>query len=178
MAYTAAHGPPDIDAIHQWAPATGAAPPALNDQGSTSPATLPWIKVTGIAGWRDLPEIVDNREPRTYGPGEIVYPSEKLGKTIVYTCEARATSRESIRGQITGCLRGFGVDTSDEGTMTVTPYAAPGGVVWTFSARVLAVDPDDSFAYFEKRRAPFRWGFTVAMRMSSPFFTTGGVAYL
>lgn len=142
-----------------------------------SPATLPWIKVTGIAGWRDLPESVDNREPKTYGPGEIVYPSEKLGKTVVYSCEARATTREEIRAQITGCLRGFG-GTLTEGTMTVTPYAAPGGVVWTFMARVLIVDPEDTFSYFERRRAPYRWGFTVALRMSDPFFTTGGVKYL
>lgn len=179
MAYVATDGPPDIDAQHAWTPATGSPPPTLNVAGTGGGApALPWIKVLSIDGWRDLPEMVDNRAPRTLGVGEVPYPARVLGKTVVYQLEVRAASRESVRGTLSACLTGFGAQT-DEGTMTVTPFTVPGGVAWTFTGRVTALDSDSSFTL-----APaglwgrYRWGLTVTIRMSDPLFYTGGVGYL
>lgn len=176
MAYVAADGPPDIDATHAWAPAAGTAPPTLNAR-ATDPATLPWIKVDGIAGWRSLAESEDNRDKRTYGDGEIPYTSRKLGKTIVYECRVLAKTRETVRNKLSLTLAGFARSTDAEGVMTVTPYAVPGGVVWTYSARVIDMQADRSFSYDSNRRANFQWGFTISLRMSDPLFYTGGVGY-
>lgn len=177
MAYTAADGPPDVDATHAWAPAAGTAPPTLNNR-ATDPATLPWIKVDGIQGWRSLPESEDNRAPRTKGDGEITYHGRKLGKTLVYEARVMAKTRETMRTALSGTMRGYALSTDDEGEMTVTPFAAPGGVVWTFSARVIDLQADRSFDYSDKRRAAYQWGFTISLRMSDPLFYTGGVGYL
>lgn len=179
MAYVATDGPPDVDATHAWAPAAGPAPPTLNVAGTGgSPPVLPWIKVLAIDGWRDMPEVVDNRAPRTFGVGEVAYPARTLGKTVVYQLEVRAVSRESVRGTLSACLTGFGANTN-EGTMTVTPFTVPGGVAWTFTGRVIALDSDSTFTL-----APaglwgrYRWGLTVTIRMSDPHFYTSAVGYL
>ena len=178
MAYVATDGPADLDATHAWAPATGSAPPTLNVSGVGGVApVLPWIKVTSVDGWRDLPETVDNRAARTFGAGEIAYPARVLGKTLVYQLEIRAATRESVRGTLTACLNGFGTDTN-EGTMTVTPFTVPGGVTWTYAGRVTALDSDSAFTYSSGLWGPFRWGLTVTIRMSDPHFYTGGVGYL
>lgn len=179
MAYVASDGPPDIDATHAWAPATGTAPPTLNVSGTGGAApVLPWIKVTSIDGWRDMPEVVDNRAPRTFGVGEVVYPARVLGKTLVYNMEIRAASRESVRGTLSSCLNGFGADTS-EGVMTVTPYAVPGGVAWTFAGRVIALDSDSAFTLAPSGLwGRYRWGLTVTIRMSNPHFVTSATEYL
>jgi hypothetical protein len=177
LTYVAADGPPDIDAVHQWAPATGTAPPALHAPTTDPLPTLPWIKVTAIDGWRDLPEIVDNRAPRTFGVGEVAYPARVLGKTLVYQCEIRAASRETVRNKLSLCLAGFGTDLN-EGVMTVTPYTAPGGVVFTYTARVIALDADSAWTPNLGSYAPYRWGFTLSLRMSDPKFYTSGTGYL
>lgn len=179
MPYVATDGPPDIDATHAWTPLTGVAPPTLNVSGTGgAPPVLPWVKVAAIDGWRDLPETVDNRAPRTYGEGEITAPARILGKTVVYQCEVRANSRESVRGTLSAIIQGYGLSTSDEGTMTVTPFAVPGGVTWTFAARLLAIDADSTFTYARGLWGPYRWGLTISLRMSNPRFYTGGVGYL
>ena len=178
MAYVAADGPPDIDATHAWVPATGSAPPTLNVAGTGgNPPVLPWVKVLGIDGWRDAPEIVDNRAARTFGVGEIAYPARMLGRTVVYQLEARAVSRESVRGAVSACMTGFMTNMS-EGTMTVTPFTVPGGVVWTYTGRVIALDADSTFTKAAGVWGPFRWGLTVTIRMSNPLFYTGAVGYL
>ena len=180
MAYVAADGPPDIDATHAWAPATGTAPPVLNDQarGATGPATLPWVRIASIDGWRDLPEIDDRRAPKTVGDGEIDYPSRTLGKTVVYVCQVRGQTKEQTRGRLSAIIAGYGLSLSAKGTMTVTPYAAVGGPAWTFQARTLAIDSDSAWTYVAGGWGPYRWGFTLSLRMSDPRFYTGGVGYL
>lgn len=179
MAYIATDGPPDIDATHAWAPLAGTAPPTLNVAGTgAAAAVLPWVKVRAIDGWRDLPETVDNRAPRTFGDGEIAYPARLLGKTVVYQLEVQAASRESVRGTLSALVAGFGLSTSDEGTMTVTPFSVPGGPAWTFTARTLAIDADSAFTKLTGVWGPFRWGLTISLRMSDPRFYTGGVGYL
>lgn len=177
MAYVANDGPPDIDAKHAWVPAAGTSPPVLNDPGAGGPPPLPWVKVTAIDGFRDMPEMVDNRAPRTFGAGEITYPARVLGKTLVYQCEIRAASRESVRGTLSALLRGYYASRSDEGTMTITPYTIPGGVVWTYTARCLAIDADSSFSLARGVWGPYRWGLTISLRMSDPLFYTGGTGY-
>lgn len=179
MAYVATDGPPDLDATHAWAPLAGTAPPTLNAAGTVAtPPALPWVKVLSIDGWRDLPETVDNRAPRTVGEGEVVYPARVLGKTIVYQCEVRAASRESVRGTLSALIAGFGLSISDEGTMTTTPFTVPGGVSWTFKARLLAIDSDSAFTVKSGLWGQYRQGVTISLRMSDPRFYTGGVGYL
>lgn len=177
MPYDASHGPPDIDATHAWTPAAGAPPPIINDR-LTDPPTLPWIKLLGIDGWGDLPEMQDNSEPVTYGAGELPYPTTILGKTVVYRWEARARTREEIRATEFALRQGYGRSLDALGTMTVTPYAAPGGVVWTLQGRVLQFTRDPTFSYLPTLRAPFRWAGTIAIRMLRPYFTSGGTEYL
>lgn len=176
MAYLLADGPQDIDARHAWAPAAGTAPPVINTR--TDPPTPPWIKLLEIPGFRDHPEIVDNREGLTFGEGEADYPSRTLGKTVVYVCEARALTRESLAGVMTAVIAGFGRSRDALGTMTVTPNPAIGGPVWTFTGRVIALTPDPAFSWFPRRRLPFRRGFTVSIRMSDPYFYSGETATL
>lgn len=177
MPYTAADGPPDIDATHSWAPATGAAPPVINDRGA-DPPTLPWIKLLRIDGWGDFPEVSDNSEPVTYGEGEHAYPNVLLGKTVVYVWEVRARTRISCRSVKEALRQGYAGSMSDAGTMTITPYADPGGVVWTMQGRVQQCLPDPTFSFFERRRAPYRWGGTLSIRMHNPRFYQGATGYL
>jgi hypothetical protein len=178
MTYVTGDGPPDIDATHAWAPVTGTAPPTLNVAGAGGAApVLPWIKVRAIDGWRDFPETIDNRAGRTFGVGEIAYPARVLGKTVVYQCEVQAATRESARGTLSLAIAGFGLSMSDEGTMTVTPFTVPGGPAWTYTGRVIALDSDSTFTKLSGVWGPFRWGFTLSIRMSDPRFYTGGVGY-
>lgn len=179
MTYVAADGPPDVDAKHAWAPATGSAPPVINDWAA-DPVTLPWIELKQITGWRSAPEADDNRDPATQGDGEIGYPGRLLGKTVVYETEIQATSREDVRRKVTDLVNGFG-DRSGLGTMTVTPWSYPGGVVWQYQARVLSLDFDPAFTYSHWLRGPWRTGAVLSLRMLDPRFYTpnlAGTAYL
>lgn len=168
MAYSATTGPPSLDATHAWTPAVGTGV-TLNAR-ITDPATFPWIKVDRITGWRSLPEAEDNRVPRTYGTGEIVYPSRLLGKTITYEGRVLAKSREDVHTPLHTMLQAFGASMDAEGLMTVTPYTAPGGVVWTYHARVLSLTPDQAWQWFPRRVAQYQWGWQLNMRLSDPFF--------
>jgi hypothetical protein len=175
MAYTAADGPPDLDGVHVWTPATGSAPPALNFWDVTAPA-WPRIRLEQITGWRSLPEADDNRQPRTTTHGEFPYPGMMLGKTIVYEGQVRAKEWVTIKAPVHGMNQGFG-ERSLEGLMTITPFSWIGGVVWTFHARVLSLDFDPKPEYVPAPE-PIRWGFALTLRMSDPYFYTGGVKYL
>jgi hypothetical protein len=135
MAYTSVSGPPDVDASHAWAPATGLAPPVINDWTSDPPG-LPYFALEEITGWRSGPDADDNREPRTLLPGEIAYPGMLQGRTLVYEGTVAAATREALGLVVTGLLNGY-ADRSGLGTMTVTPFSSVGGVVWQYQARVL-----------------------------------------
>ncbi len=182
MAYTAANGIPTIEGTHEWVPFTGTAPPVINDQGAGASATppgptLPWTKLLGAPGIRRGPDFDDARGKRTLAEGEYPYPSLPVGKTVVMTCQVRALTLESVTETYTSFLTGFTENMDDDGTMTSTPYDFIGGVVWTWTARCIAFDPDESWSHFPKRRAPFRWGFSVSLRMSTARFYTDDVGY-
>lgn len=178
MAYTAAHGPPALDATHQWANASGlSAPPVLGDS-HREPQIYPQIVIDRIPGWRRLPDITDNRAGRTYGVGEIPYPSRMGGKTIVYECRLETVTREDCLAYQHAIINGFGAATDDEGVMTVTPWPVPGGVVWTYAARVLDADFTEEWTLRGNHIATYEWPFTLTLRMSDPKFYTGGVGYL
>jgi hypothetical protein len=138
---------------------------------------MPWVRLLSITGWRALPESEDLREPRTYGDGEIVYPSRKLGKTIVYEMQIEARTIQSMQSHMTQLQRGFG-DMNGEGTMTVTPYASYGGQVWTFTGRAISFDPEATWEYNPDRLAQLTWGAALSLRMSDPHFYADGVPYL
>lgn len=176
MAYTAAHGPPMRDATHQWNAPVSADPPLIGDT-HVEPIDLPQIQLFGITGWRDPPEFVDNRAPRTFGVGEVVYPVRTLGKTLVYECEIQTDDREELLMMQMGLLIGF-ADRSAEGTMTVTPWPAPGGVAWTYSALVTGLVFDPSWKLDGESQIKYRWPFVLTLRMSNPYFYTSATAYL
>jgi hypothetical protein len=182
MAYTAAHGPPLKDATHQWDPPTVSNPPVLNDVNESTLA-LPQVEILRCTGWRDAPEMVDNRAPRTFGSGEVVYPPRFLGKTIVYECELQAgpddttgAARESLLATQMSLVVGFG-DRATPGVMTVTPWAHPGGVAWTYTALVTDMKWDAEWKLAGEDPISYRWGFTITLRMADPLFYTGGVGY-
>lgn len=170
MAYTAADGPPALDAVHVWTPASGSAV-TLNNKASS-----PWIKIDNIQGWRSLPDADDNREPLTVGHGEITYDSRYLGKTLVYEGRAMATFRESMHGRINALVQALGAS-KDEGTMSVTPYTVPGGVAWQYTARVIDFTPNSTWTYGNRYYA-YQWGFQFSLRMSDPYFYQAGTPYL
>jgi hypothetical protein len=176
MAYDPSHGPPALDATHQWDPATVSNPPALGDT-HREPIVLPQIEIVGITGWRDLPEMIDNRAPRTFGVGEVPYPPRFTGKTLVYECEMQADDRLDLMVMQMSLVTGFG-DRDVEGAMTVTPWPAPGGVAWTYSALVTDLKFDPAWKLDGESQIQYRWGFTLTLRMSDPRFFTGGVGYL
>lgn len=178
MSYTVDDGPPDLTAVHGWSPATGGAPPAINQQGGTNPPTMPWVRLLGITGWRSLPENEDLRDARTFGDGEIPYPSRKLGKTLVYELRVEARTVQSVQRCMTAVQRGFG-DMNGEGQMTITPYGSfGGGVTWTYRARVMDFEPGSVWAFWPQRYEHFTWEAALTLRMSDPYFYSGGVGYL
>lgn len=178
MAFLVAHGPPPPQVLtHAWAPVTGPTPPILGDKGDVAPAQLPYIKVLNVRGWRNSPEIEDNRDGRTAGPGEYPYPIRTLGKPLVYKAEAWAENLWDITSLINACTLGFTTNQSDEGQMTLTPYSGYGGPVWTYGARMIDFDPDEDYTFNRNRVGKFRWGFLLSFRMSDRLFYTGGVGY-
>jgi hypothetical protein len=166
--------PPYLAAVHQWTTAAGDAAARFNDQ-VTSPPTLPWTRVRQITGWRALPESDDNRQPRTYGDGEIVYPGRKLGKTLVYECTVEARTMQTVEDTMGAIVQGFG-DMSGEGRMDVIPYS--GAATWTYHARVIDLQVEPVWDWNENRRTVFEWGFTLSLRMSDPHFYLAGTPYL
>src|SRR3954447_16809605 len=60
-----------------------------------------WVKLTKLTGFHSLPEADDNRGPRTGRRGEIIYPSQERGKTIVYEGEVRAKTLTGLRTKAT-----------------------------------------------------------------------------
>ena len=179
MAYGVTHGPPMLDATHAWEPITGDDPPVINDAYDEPRDTLEVI-LEGIQGWRDLPDLQDNREGKTTGVGEVPYPSQTLGKTLVYEGHIRSIDRMDLLETQNGMVQGFG-DMDGEGTMTVTAWAPYGGeepiTPWTYTARVMALKWDPSWTALEDGLT-FEWGFTLTLRMSNPYFTYSGEEYL
>lgn len=176
MAYTTADGPPDIDAVHAWDPATGSAPPALNAWDVTAPS-WPRNRIEQITGWRSLPESDDNRQPRTAADGEVVYPGRLLGKTVVYEGSVRALTWVTLKAPVNAMVLGY-ADKSGEGVMTVTPFTWIGGPVWTYSARVISLDFDPKPEYEPGAPEPLRWSYVLTLRMSDPHFYSGETGYL
>lgn len=178
MTYVEDDGPPDIDATHAFAALADLETAALvNDQGEgaeTAPyaPTLPWIKLLrSPTGWGpNLPDHDDFSAPCTLAPGEILYPGEELGKTLVYECEARAITRESLRGAVAALYRVLRNAMNDPVICTVTPYIEIGGPVWMYSARVRPGSGPDAIAHFPKRRAPWRQTLTFSLRMNDANF--------
>lgn len=172
MTYVLADGPPHYKVCtHAWT-SSGAVSPAvtLGDPGATYPAVavLPWLPVLRVSNWRHGVESEDNRAPRTTGPGEITYPSEKLGRTRVYEFEARAQSVRELDQTVTALVAAFD-NMTDEGVMTLNPYE--GGPEWAFAARVLSLDPDDDWDYNDEDRGwSVQWGFQLNLRQSDPYF--------
>lgn len=182
MAYTAADGIPSLNATWAFEPFDSDPPPVINDQGAgaslTPPVpTLPWTKLLAAPALRSSPDADDNRVPRTLEEGEYPLPGEVGGKTVILRCEVRALTEVIVDATMTALLNGYTLDMTNEGVMTVTPYEYVGGVVWTFGARVLHLDADDAWSHFPRRRAPFRWGFSLSLRMSIPRFFTDDVGY-
>lgn len=179
MAFVTADGvPPPQVLTHAWAPASGPTPPILGDKGDTVPPTLPFVRIVGgVKGWRSSPEIEDNRDGKTSGPGEFPYPIRVLGKPLVYTCEVWAENIWDVTTGLNQCTLGFTTNQDDEGEMTLVPYSGYGGPTWTYAARVIDFDPDEDFTYSAHRFAKFRWGFLLSFRMSDRLFYTGGVGY-
>ncbi len=175
MALTIAHGPVWQRSTHLWAPAVGDAPPILNDRGDTRPATMPWTRIRSIPGWRATPEIEDNRDGRTAGPGEVPYPIRELGKPLVYKCEVQAETEEDLILTLNEHKLGFS-DQNGEGVMTVTPYGV-GEPEWEFSARVIDFSEDENLVWERNSLIPFRQGFLLSLRMSDTLFYTGGIGY-
>lgn len=176
MPYDASHGPPMLDATHAWDPATATAPPTLGDS-HTDTLILPRIVIDRITGWRNLPDLVDNRSPRTFGVGEKPYPPRQTGKTLVYEARLQADDRLELLAAQNALLIGFG-DRDVEGVMTVTPWTLPGGVAWTYSALVLDLQFDPAWTLDGASRITYEWPFTLTLRMSDPHFYTGGTGYL
>ncbi len=178
MAYSVLHGPPAMDAFHEWAPATGTAPPVINDTNTEQPEFPRIVLERPPAGWRSLPELTDNRAPRTFSAGEITYPSRRLGKTLVYECTLQCNDdREDFLLEQNAIVQGF-ADQDDEGVMTVTPWPVPGGVVWTYSARVLDLQFDPEWTLDGEREIVYSWGFVLTLRLSEPLYYTGGNGYV
>jgi hypothetical protein len=175
MAYTEAHGPPALDAFHQWTPAAGVAPPVLNDT-QTEPAVFPRTRILRINNWRGLPDVPDNSAPRTTGIGSILYPTRPVDKTIVYENVLEGQDRQDFLLEQNAIVQGFS-DTSNAGTMTVTPWPYPGGVVWTFSARVMSLQFDPEWVLDGEREITYTWGYTITLKMPDPRFYTGGTGY-
>lgn len=183
MGYTAAHGAPLFDAKHQWAPAGGAtAPPVLNDVNKVTPS-WPEIRILGCQGWDDLPETTRAEEGRTAGPGLVPYPTRTLGKTLPYECRIEAQHRADLYATKQALKIGYR-NQSDLGVMTVTPWltdgGADGGVVWTFSARVMALAFDPKWTLGEKDTVSgttYEWGFVLTLLMLDPLKYTGGIGY-
>lgn len=174
--YTTAHGVPELDATHQWAPSTAAAPMVMNDVGY-EPRALPQIELDAIPGLRDSAELVDNRAGRTAGPGEIGYPPQVLGKTVVYEGRIVTQDRLELLEIQTEMTRGY-VE-GDDGVMTVTPWPPFGGpepVIWTYSARVLTLVFDKAWTLLNDGFT-YEWGFVLTLRMPRALFYTGGVGY-
>lgn len=179
MAWSDAEGPPSLTATHTWLPSGGGfGSTRLNDQ-VTWPPTLPFVRVQQITGWRSTPESEDNREARTYGEGEIVYPSRKLGRTFVYECRVEALTVQTLESAMSGVLNGFR-DMDHEGLMQVEPYSGfgGGGAVWEYRARVTDLETEPVWDWSSGRRAQFWWTFALTLRLSDPYFYYLGTPYL
>lgn len=177
MAYTAAHGPPLFDATHAWVPSAGTAPPVLNDCNK-EPRVLPQIVIEGCENYYGLPELVANVVGKTVGVGTVRDPPRQLGKTMVYEGRIEASprdtaGRESLMSTLTAMGRGFGNRTA-EGTMTITPWTVPGGVVWTFTALVADFKPDKFPVLSDDL---YLWSFSLTFQMTNPYFYTTGATY-
>lgn len=174
MPFDVSHGPPPYAvAFHDWAPATGTAPPTLNDVNAT-PRVYPEIAVERVTGWRGGTETIDNRAPRTFLPGEIPYPARYLGKTRIYEGVVRAWDPFELVLVQNEMVIGF-ADQDGEGVMSVTPwpaYAADPAIVWTFAARVLAFDFDPEWALIDGG-VIYEWKYMLTLRLSDRLFYTG-----
>lgn len=168
------HGPPPWSvAFHDWTPATGTAPPTINDVRAT-PRAYPEIELDRVTGWRGGTEIEDNRAPRTFRPGEVPYPARYLGKTRIY--EGRVVAKDPFGLTLVqnNLVIGF-ADQNAEGSMAVAPwpaFAADPPVVWTYAARVAAFDFDPDFTISDDG-GTYEWAFVLTLRLSDHLFYTG-----
>lgn len=149
-----------LEGIHTWTAASGEVF-ALNDM--TSPNHVSLEKIAGI---HSTAEADDNRSFRTAMPGEIVYPSYRRGKTIVYEGRIRAGSLQALRAKCNEMRRAFR-ERSVEGTMWVAPHASYGSGSWGYNARAMQLEIDTTFTSPQNHPwGPFQHSFTLGLRMS------------
>jgi len=128
---------------------------------------FPRYNLHRINGLHARAESDDPRDMVKGGIGELPFPANPKGKTIVYTGTIEAASLPSLRTAINTLKAAFS-DRRNEYWMTVAPPAGRGGVSWAYIGTVLACDVDDeqvrgmSAVYIHART------FSISIRQSDP----------
>jgi len=162
-AATIAEGVLGLEAEHAW---NGI---IMNRMG-----VFPRYNVRRINGLHSRPESDDPRDVVRGGTGELPFPANPKGKTVVYTGVVEALSLPSLR-VATNALKAAFADRRNEYWMTVTPPAERGGVVWTYIGSALACDVDDEQTRSLSAVYPHAREFSVSIRQSDPRYYASGV---
>jgi len=161
---TIAEGPLGLEGEHVW-----------NGLVVNVNTVFPRYKLKRITGLRSKPDSDDLRDPARGTIGEIPYPSQPRGKTIVYSGVIEALTLPSLRAAITAIQTAF-ADTKTEKALTLRPATGRGGIEWFAIGKSLSCDVDDeqlrgmNAVYIHARE------FTFSIRLSDPrFYVTAPV---
>lgn len=153
-----------IEARHEW---NGGF--VLNNH-----VVVPQARLEKITGLHSLPESDDVREPWSGGQGELVFPSYKRGRTILYEGTIYGFDHYTMATHRWAMLQAFD-DQNNEYKMRVIP-AEGGGPVWYYYARVIHLDIDDEVTvsiqeFLGGGKPPYRRTFKLGLRQSDPTYT-------
>jgi hypothetical protein len=132
-------------------------------------AANPRYKIDRISGLHSLPEGDDSRGNRTGQIGEVAYPSDIHGKTVVYEGRIQAKTLKALR-EATMDMRSAFSRRVTEGRMDVAPLDAYGTVDHYFHARAIQLDIDEEQLTGPRNLWPFQRRFILGLRMSDPRF--------
>lgn len=163
MAVDLGDGVLGLEAVHRWQDGEWYAL-SIGDM-----AANPRFKLDRISGLHSLPEADDNRANRTGMIGEIAYPSDIHGKTVVYEGRVQAKTLKGLRDASQDLRLAFS-GRNALGRMEVSPHASYGALQHFYGGRVLQLDMDDEQFTGAHNVWPYQRRFILGIRMLDPRF--------
>ncbi len=181
MAPSLSDGVPGLEGLHEINPPSPWTPVTLNDwMDPATGRTRQWTDQTAftrlqkITGLHDKPDADDPRVNLVNQIGELAFPRQQRGKTIVYSGVIVGQTLSAMRNLAAALRAAVSSESSDPADWTLAinydPTYDPTGMVWLGYGMPIAYTSDDVQGSGDATPSAFQRSFDLSFRLSDPRF--------
>ena len=174
-------GVPGLEGLHQLVAPSPWPSVTMNDwmDPSTGLTVLPHTRLQTITGLFDKPDSDDPRVNLVNQVGELPFPRQQRGKTIVYTGVAVGATLSVVRAKIAALRAASATASSNPAGWSLLveydPTYDPTGMEFTGYGMPIAFTSDDTQGSSDQSPSPYIRSFVLSFRLSDPrFWLTSG----